>query len=184
MNPLHFVVQFSAGIYSRLWNLWFRALGVRMDGYVWMRRISIPRQWEDVTIEGGTALDEGVILLCSGGAKPNKLVIRQGTYINRYTMIDAHQQVEIGRNCMIGPQCYITDGNHGDVLGITINQQAMQSRPVIIEDDVWLGAQVIVLQGVRIGNGAIVGAGAVVSEDIPSNTIAVGVPARVVKRRG
>lgn len=145
-----------------------------------MRRISIPRQWADITIEGGTALDEGVILLCSGTANADKLVIRQGSYINRYTMIDAHQRVEIGRNCMIGPQCYLTDGNHGTAPGMTISSQPMNAKPVILEDDVWLGAGVIVLPGVRIGRGAIIGAGAVVTKDVPAGSVYVGVPAREI----
>ncbi len=164
-------------------NLWFRILGVSMGGYVWMRRVSIPRQWGDITLEGGVALDDGVILLCSGTEKPNKLVIRQGAYINRYTMIDVHQQVEIGRNCMIGPLCYITDANHGTAPGITVNLQSMKAMPVIIEDDVWLGAGVIVLPGVHIGRGAIIGAGAVVTKDVPADAIYVGVPANGIGRR-
>ncbi len=183
MNLLHSFIQLRSGLSSRGRNLWFRALGVHLNGYVWMRRISIPRQWGDITIEGGTALDEGVILLCSGDAKSDKLLIRQGSYINRYTMIDAHQRIEIGRNCMIGPQCYITDGNHGTVPQINISSQPMMTKPVILENDVWLGAGVIVLPGVRIGRGAVIGAGAVVTKDVPPDSIYVGVPARVVGQR-
>lgn len=183
MNPLHKAYTVYTGLASRLRNLWFGALGVRIGGYVWMRRISIPRQWGDVTIEGGTALDEGVILLCSGTEKKDKLVIHQGTYINRYTMIDAHQQIEIGRNCMIGPQCYITDANHGTSPDKTVNSQPMTMKPVILEDDVWLGAGVIILAGVRIGQGAIIGAGAVVTKDVPANAIYVGMPASEIGQR-
>ncbi len=183
MNPLYSIVHFSTGISSRLRNVWFRTLGVRIGGYVWMRRISIPRQWGDITLEGGIALDDGVILLCSGIEKPNKLVIRQGTYINRYTMIDVHEQVEIGRNCMIGPQCYITDANHGTAPGITVNNQTMKISPVTIEDDVWLGAGVIVLPGVRIGRSAVIGAGAVVTKDVPAESVYAGVPARSIGHR-
>jgi acetyltransferase-like isoleucine patch superfamily enzyme len=55
---------------------------------------------------------------------------------------------------------------------------------IVVGDDVWLGFGVVVLDGVRIGKGAVVGAGSVVTRDIPDNAIAVGVPARVVKMRG
>lgn len=154
-----------------------------MGGYVWMRRISIPRQWSDVTLEKGGALDDGVVLLCSGTATPNKLIIRSGSYINRYTMIDAHQQIEIGQNCMIGPHCYITDANHGVAAGSPVNKQPMEAKPVIIEDEVWLGAGVIVLCGVRIGRGAVVGAGTVVRRDVLANAIVAGAPARQVGSR-
>jgi acetyltransferase-like isoleucine patch superfamily enzyme len=154
-----------------------------MGGYVWMRRVSIPRQWKDVTLEKGVSLDDGVVLLCSGPEKANKLLIRDGTYINRYTMIDAHERIEIGRNCMIGPQCYITDANHGVVASLPVKEQRMEAKPVIIEDEVWLGAGVIVLCGVRIGRGAVVGAGAVVRRDVLANAIVAGVPAREVGSR-
>ena len=158
-------------------------LGVQVGGYVWMRQISIPRQWKDVTLETGVSLDDGVVLLCSGSRKSNKLVIRNGTYINRYTMIDAHEQVEIGRNCMIGPHCYITDANHGIAPGAAVKDHPMQIKPVAIEDDVWLGAGVIVLAGVRLGRGAIIAAGAVVTKDVPANAVFAGVPARAIGQR-
>lgn len=180
MNPLHLLVRVNQGLASRARNLWFRALGVRLSGYVWMRRISIPRQWGDVTLEKGVALDDGVVLLCGGTEKSDKIVIRRGAYINRHTMIDAHEQIEIGRNCMIGPHCYITDANHGVAPEAAIKDQPMETKPVIIEDEVWLGAGVIVLPGVRLRQGAVIGAGAVVTKDVPANTIYAGVPARAI----
>lgn len=184
MNPLHLIVRLCAGLASRVRNVWFRLLGVRLTGYVWMRRVSIPRNWSDITIEGTASLDDGVVLLCGGPAKRDKLVIRSNTYVNRLTMIDAHERVEIGSGCLIGPGCYITDANHGTVAGKAPMEQPCEFRPTIIEDEVWLGAKVVVLAGVRIGRGAVVGAGAVVTKDVPANVIAVGVPARVVGSRG
>ena len=183
MNPLHTLIRVHQGLTSRFRNIYYRLLGVRLTGYVWVRRISIPRQWSDITLEEGVSLDDGVVCLCSGPAKVDKLLIGKGTYVNRNTMFDAHEQVHIGRNCMIGPFCYLTDGNHGISADLAVKAQPMQVRPVVIEDDVWLGAGVIILSGVRIGRGAIVGAGAVVTKDIPPNTIAIGVPARSIGNR-
>jgi len=183
MNPLHLLIRLGDGTASRWRNLWFRLLGVRLTGYVWLRKISIPRNWNDILLEGGVSLDDGVVLLCSGAPKHDKLVIRLGTYINRFTMIDAHEQIEIGANCMIGPNCYLTDGDHGMAAGLPVNEQPMEAKPVIVEDEVWLGAGVIILRGVRIGRGAVIGAGAVVTNDIPANAIAAGVPARVIGQR-
>ena len=60
----------------------------------------------------------------------------------------------------------------------------MGSKPVTIEDDVWIGAGVRVMDGVRIGRGSVIGAGAVVTKSIPPNSVAVGMPARVVGQRG
>lgn len=158
-------------------------LGVRIHGYIWLRRVSIPRQWSDITLEGGTSLDDGVILLCSGPAREDKLVIRQGTYINRHTMFDVHERMEIGRNCMIGPYCYLTDGSHGIVVDREIKAQPIKAEPVIIEDDVWLGAGAIILSGIRVGRGAVIAAGAVVTKDVPSHAIVAGVPARSIGER-
>jgi galactoside O-acetyltransferase len=60
----------------------------------------------------------------------------------------------------------------------------MQKAPVVIEDEVWIGSHVVILPGVRIGQGAVIGAGSVVSRSIPPNAIAYGVPARVMRMRG
>jgi acetyltransferase-like isoleucine patch superfamily enzyme len=182
-NPLHGLVRLHRALGSRARNLGYRLLGVRFTGYAWLRRISIPRQWSDISIERGVALDDGVVLLCSGPAQHNKLVIRSGTYVNRNTILDAHQRLEIGSRCMIGPACYLTDGDHGMSPAGPIAAQPMQSAPVVLEDDVWLGAGVIVLSGVRIGRGAVVGAGAVVTRDVPAGAKVAGVPARIIGSR-
>jgi len=183
MNPLHLNVRLINGTSSRARNMWFGALGVRLTGYVWMHRVSIPRNWSDILIEKGVSLDDGVVLLCSGQAKAGKIVIREGTYLNRQTMLDAHERIEIGRNCMIGPNCYLTDANHGMKAGPPVSQQPMESKPVILEEGVWLGAGVIVLKGVTIGHNAVVGAGAVVTKDVKARTIVAGVPAQEIGSR-
>jgi carbonic anhydrase/acetyltransferase-like protein (isoleucine patch superfamily) len=171
------------GCASRFRNAYFRLLGANLTGYVWMRGIEIPRNWGDITIEGGVSLDRGVTLLCSGTAQPNKLVIRSGTYVNRLTMFDAHQDLEIGTDCMIGPYCYFTDANHGMDAGTTIKNQSMKPEALHVEAGCWIGAHVTVLAGVCIGRGSVIGAGSVVTSDIPPNTIAVGLPARVIRLR-
>jgi acetyltransferase-like isoleucine patch superfamily enzyme len=169
---------------SRARNLYYRALGVRLGGYVWLRRISISRQWSDITIEAAAALDDGVCLVIGGPPRPGKLVIGAGTYVNRYTIFDAHEQLHVGRRVMIGPHCYITDADHGTDPGSSVQSQPMTLGPVIIEDEAWLGAHVTVLPGVRIGKGAVVGAGSVVTRNVPAMAIVAGVPARILRRRG
>src|SRR5687767_1749041 len=101
------------GLASRWRDVYYRALGVRLQGYAWLREIEIPTNWSCITLEGPIALDRGVVLLVGGGEIQEKLIIRAGTYINRYTIVDAHNKIIIGRNCMIGPHCYITDADHG-----------------------------------------------------------------------
>jgi len=183
MNLLSSAIRFAEAFNSRRRNVWFGLLGVRLRGYVWMRRISIPRQWSDISVEKDVSLDDGVVLLCSGPAKQDKIAIDQGTYVNRFTMLDAHAQISIGRNCMIGPYCYITDANHGRAPGGLVREQKMEPQPVVIEDDVWLGAGVVVLPGVRLGRGCVIGAGAVVTRDVPAGAVFAGVPAVSIGNR-
>ncbi len=182
---LQLIHRIYHGVMSRLRNLFYRCFGVNIKGYVWMRAIEIPRGWGDITLEDQVALDRGVSLVLAGpfSDKGHKLVIRSGTYVNRFTIFDAHEHIEVGRDCMIGPHCYITDADHRKAAGRSIKSQPMKKAPVIIEDEVWLGAHVVILPGVRIGKGAVVGAGSVVTHDIPSHAIAVGKPARVINVR-
>lgn len=185
MKPvLQWSVRIAGGLASRWRNLWYRALGVRIEGYCWLRRISIPRQWEDIRLEGSVALDDGVVLLCSGERKPDKLVLRHDCYVNRYTIFDAHERIEVGAKAMFGPFCYITDADHSYEPGKAVMDQPMRSQAVVIGEEAWLGAHVVVLPGVRIGRGAVIGANSIVNRDIPDNAIAVGAPARVVRMRG
>jgi acetyltransferase-like isoleucine patch superfamily enzyme len=93
--------------------------------------------------------------------------------------------IVIGQRVDIAPYCAFYPYSHGMTAeGTPVRRQPLQSKGgIFVEDEVWLGVGVIVLDGVRIGKGAVVGAGAVVTKDIPSNSICSGVPARMVKMR-
>lgn len=183
MNLLFWPHRIAMAAASRWRRLWFRTMGVELHGRVWLRRISIPRQWSDISLGTGCALDDGVVLLASGPARRGKITIGEGTYINRHTMLDAHERVAVGCNCMIGPGCYITDGDHGVSADDDPGKLPMQVEPVVIEDGVWLGAHVVVLRGVTIGRRAVVGAGAVVTHNVAPGACVVGVPAKPICKR-
>lgn len=93
--------------------------------------------------------------------------------------------LEIGANVMMGPDVIIMTNSHNTSrTDIPMNQQGfLPKKRVKIGDDVWIGARVIILPGVSIGKGSIVGAGAVVTKDVPDYTVVVGVPAKVIKYR-
>lgn len=176
--------QIMAGAVSRWRNLYYRALGVKLHGYCWMRQIEIPRNFAEIEIESSCAFDRGVVLLCSGEPVPQiKIRIGASTYINRNTFLDATESIVIGKDCAIGPDCYITDHDHGCEPSLSPLMQPLISKPTQLGDRVWLGAKVIVLKGVTIGNDAVVGAGSVVTKDIPAGMIAAGVPARVIRAK-
>ena len=105
--------------------------------------------------------------------------------------ITAYAAVDIGDRVQIGPGGIIvdTDGHPVDpavrrrqVEGLTYPLDSVEKRPIVIEDDVWIGFGVIVLKGVRIGRASVIGAGSVVTRDIPPFCVAAGNPARVVRR--
>lgn len=110
--------------------------------------------------------------------------------INDYVHIGAINKVTIGNNVLIASKVFITDHNHGyygnnDIHSspkIPPEKRELSSSPVLIEDDVWIGELVCVLPGVTIGKGSIIGAMTLVNKNIPPYSIAVGVPAKVVKR--
>lgn len=93
--------------------------------------------------------------------------------------------VKIGKHVMMGPEVLIYTQNHNfSRLDITMDKQGFsEEKQVIIEDDVWIGAKVIILPGVKIGQGSVIGAGSVVSKNIPEYSVAVGNPCKVVKKR-
>lgn len=118
------------------------------------------------------------------------LYIGKNVQINDYVHISAMQCVIIGDNVLIASKVFISDLNHGsygtdgihDSPDIPPKERELYAKPVIIEDNVWLGEFVSVLSGVTIGKGTIVGANSVVSRTLPPYVIAVGAPAKPIKR--
>jgi NDP-sugar pyrophosphorylase family protein len=179
------VIRYPASMMIRLRRLRLRLLGVHIGSHCSIHRISVPRNPWDVWLGDSVSMDDGVVLLSNGPRKREpRIVIGSGIYFNRYTMIDAHERIEFMGNSMIGPYCYFTDGDHGHDRGETVRRQPMETAPVKIGKDVWIGAHVCVLKGVTIGDGAIVGAGAVVTRDVAPNAKVVGIPARQIGERG
>ena len=132
-------------------------------------------------ISDGVALDDYVVLLTTGlrGNAP-RLIIEDGTYVNRFTMFDASDSIVVGRNCLIGPFCYITDHDHGIDAASSISEQPLVCSPVRIGNGVWIGAGAIILKGVTIGSNAVIGAGAVVTRHVGSREKVAGVPAHLM----
>lgn len=101
-------------------------------------------------------------------------------YLNvQCTILDCNE-VRIGHHVMIGPGVHLYCAAH--LLQAEARNQGWEvAKPIVIEDNVWIGGGAILLPGVRIGRNAVVGAGAVVSRSVPANTVAAGNPARVIR---
>lgn len=108
-----------------------------------------------------------------------ELVIGREVRLNYGVSIGVMRQVVLGDRVRVGPYAMIIDSEFHDLYD---RDKRATPRPVIIEDDVWIGAKASVLPGVRIGKGSVVGTGAVVTSEVPPFTVVAGVPAREVKR--
>lgn len=111
------------------------------------------------------------------------ITIGNRSFIGNDCSFDITSGITIKDDCMIAQGCKFIDHDHGTSLGTLMKLQKGDMSPIIIESDVWLGCNVVVLKGVKIGAGAVVAAGAVVTRNIPEYEIWGGVPAKKIRER-
>ncbi len=127
-------------------------------------------------------LSRGCYVIAYDGAA---VEIGQSTYVGHRCLLYGHGGIRVGQDVLMANDVQVICGDHTFARrDVPIRAQPTVERPIVIEDDVWLGASVIVLGGVTVGRGSVVGAGTVVTQDLPPYSIARGVPARVVGMRG
>lgn len=115
---------------------------------------------------------------------PENIEIGNDVLINNSCFFEGGKGIKIGDWVQFAHSVSVISQNHSfDRRDIEIKKQGFSGSRVDIGDDVWLGAKVTVLPGVKIGKGAVIGANSVVTDDIPPYSVAVGVPARVIKKR-
>jgi acetyltransferase-like isoleucine patch superfamily enzyme len=166
-------------------------LAILVVGSQWKTRMlrsigRFPRVQGRLLVNGGQHITVGERLLVMGrhvaveiGAYPGaSLKIGDGVFLNSGVSICAKKSVTIGNNVAIGNYTLVMDT---DFHAVDDHTKPGPCAPVVIEDDVWLGARVTVLKGVRIGRGAVVAAGAVVTKDVPPFTLVGGIPAKVIR---
>ena len=157
---------------------------------------SIPFLHLDFSGNGRIHIGENNRLLGNFATRLPDSRIRVGDrcFIAAGTMVIAAQSVEIGNDVLIGEGCYISD-NDGHSLDLEIRSHDLTNRrkgikiwdgiataPVVIGDNAWIAPRSIILKGVTIGRGAVIGAGSVVTKDVPPMTLAAGNPARVLRK--
>jgi acetyltransferase-like isoleucine patch superfamily enzyme len=146
--------------------------GVRISGRRGAGRVVLGR-WVHVGARTALRCHEGT------------LTIGDKSVLGRDVSVNCYLDVEIGDSVLVADHVYISDFDHRfEDVNVAIKDQGIVKSRVRIGRDVWLGTKVTVVRGATIGDGAVIGANAVVSRDIPARTVAVGVPARVVKVRG
>jgi acetyltransferase-like isoleucine patch superfamily enzyme len=167
-------------LFSLVYRNWLRLRGVRIgrgvkfEGRVLLKgahRVKIGKKTVVGRFTQLDTLDKGYIM------------IGERCFIGHFSIITANEQIKIGDDTLISPNCFITDMNHSLNLGKPIKEQAGVTSPVTIGSDIWLGTMTVVAPGVVIGDGAVLGAGSFVNSEIPPRAIAVGQPARVIKYR-
>lgn len=192
-----------------LLGIGLRALAYRLilkqQGIVAIEKGVRIRFADQVRLGRGVYLDEGVYLhACPGGieiGENTRVMHHAELHVYNFRSLP-HAFIRIGRDSLIG-EYNVLRGQGGITIGdrvytsplvqlAAVNhvfsdpsrpfvEQGITAEGIVVEDDVWIGAGAVITDGVRIGCGAVVAAGAVVTEDVPANTVAAGVPARVVK---
>jgi lipopolysaccharide O-acetyltransferase len=157
--------------------------GVRVIRYPWY-----VRGQSDIKLGQGFTSGVGLRLDAFGDLK-DQIVIGANVQVGDYVHIAAIESVQLGNDVLLASRVYISDHDHGSYSGDDVSHptekqilKKLVSSPVKIGNNVWLGEGVCVLKGVEIGENSIVGAQSVVTKSIPKNSIAVGIPAKVIKK--
>lgn len=133
-----------------------------------------------IVIGKNCLLNRNTMLLCFGG----NIYIGDYVNINPFSVLYGYGGLKIGNRVSVASGCTIVPMSHvfSDPNRF-IQEQGLTAKGIAIEDDVWIGANVTILDGVKIGRGSVIGAGSVVTKDIPAYSIAVGVPCEVIRKR-
>lgn len=168
-------------------NFWLRLKGCKLSGFVRFWGFPLVIRYPNSIIEIGEGVSfvsssysnyRGVSHKCiiNTGAEGALIKIGDNCGFSGCSIV-ANREVKIGKNVNVGADTIIGDrDDHSNIY-------SSEPKPVIIDDNVWIGMHCIILKGVHIGENTIIGAGSVVTKDIPSNCIAAGVPCKVIKKR-
>jgi acetyltransferase-like isoleucine patch superfamily enzyme len=179
---------FVRKVFFRLNTLWFFlkylpfvriSKGAIVEDHVRVTPFWFEQKPLKVILEKNAHIYSHVLLQGSG-----VLHFGENSFIGSFSTIGCNEKVWIGDNVMMAQSVSIRDTDHNfSDSDVPMNRQGVSISPVVIGNNVWLGHGAVILKGVTIGDGAIIAAGAVVTSDIPSNAIAGGVPARVIRYR-
>jgi acetyltransferase-like isoleucine patch superfamily enzyme len=133
-----------------------------------------------MVIGADVKIDRGVRILASNDAT---VAIGKGARIGLYSVFNGGDSITVGEKCLISGHVYLQTSMHRHKKGSFIQSQGYDHAPVNLGDDVWLGAHVVILPGITMGQGSIAGSNSVVTKDVAMDTIVAGVPAKVIRLR-
>jgi acetyltransferase-like isoleucine patch superfamily enzyme len=168
---------------DRFRTLWFRAMGMSVGWGTILPRIHCP--WpHQVRIGNNCRLEHDVYFHFDGIWKPGpSIIVGDECFLGAGCEFNARLRIEVGNKCLIAAGSRFVDNDH-DISGVgPLPMRDGPVAPVVLHDNVWIGANAVILKGVEIGQGAVVAAGAVVTRSIPPNEIRGGVPARKIGER-
>ncbi|TDQ09987.1 acyltransferase [Pedobacter metabolipauper] len=171
--------------YLRRFSSFFRKAWLRTFGMQIGKNTAVPSlviTWpHQVSLGEDCKLEDSIYFKFDGIWKKGPSIrIKNRVFIGSNCEFNIRKEISIGDDCLIASGCRFIDHDHGTALGMLIRDQHGEEGPIQLHQNVWLGANVIVLKGVEIGQGAIVAAGAVVVRSIPENEIWGGVPAKKI----
>lgn len=173
---------------TRITNIDYLIHGIFVFTYGWVKYVPSPiGDWLRILVARPFLFSCGRVRLYEGVTfwYPYRIKIGNNVTLNEWVYISGFGGVTIGDNVRIGHRTSIVTSDHeySDV-ATPIYKQGLVSSPVVIEEGVWIGCNVTILRGVRIGHGAIIAAGAVVIKDVLPLTVVGGIPARIISSRG
>ena len=167
-------------------SLYIKRVGAYVRFNVFLAPGSYILHPENVTIGKNFTMGPFAQILCQDPDKGSKVTLGDNVSINHHVFINADcgGVITVGNNVIIGPMTILRAANHrADDINTPIRDQGHRPGVIIIEDDVWLGSGVVILPDVRIGRSSIIGAGSVVTKDIPAFSVVVGIPGKVIRQR-
>ncbi len=152
--------------------------GAKIGQGTWLPRVHVP--WpHQLSIGRKCTVEADVYFKYDGFWKPGPSIqIGDRVFIGKNTEFNICHGITIADDCLIASGCTFVDSDHGMEPDRPMNVQPLKGATIVLEENVWLGAQCVVLRGVRLGRGAVVGAGSVVTKSIPPGQVWAGVPAR------